>query len=85
MKPLHALPFGLALGAALAFLSALCWLAVLILPDAPLAHGWLGLFSTAPVSSVIAGLTAVTVSFGLGIVTGWLTATIYNGLSVNRR
>lgn len=85
MKPLHALPFGFSLGAALAFLSALCWLAVLILPDVPLAHGWLGLFSAAPVSSVIAGLTAVTVSLGLGIVTGWLTATIYNGLSVNRR
>lgn len=85
MQPLAPLPFGIALGVALATLSALCWLAVVILPDAPLAHSWLGLFSTAPVSSIAAGLTAVMVSLVLGIVTGWLTSTIYNGLSVNRR
>lgn len=84
MKILYPFSFGLALGTALGGLSALCWVAVLVLPQMSLAHSWLGLFSTAPVASLQAGITAVVVSLIAGIVTGWLTATVYNPISRSR-
>ena len=85
MTTLHPFPFGIALGTALGVLSALCWIAVLVLPDVTLAHAWLGLFSTAPVATLRAGILAVAVSFIAGIVTGWLTAAVYNRIAGNRR
>lgn len=80
MRALQPIPFGAALGIALAILSILCWLAVLVFPTTPLAHNWLGLFSTAPVASVQAGLTAIIVSLIAGLFTGAVTASVYNRL-----
>lgn len=81
MRALHPVSFGAALGIALVVLSILCWLAVLAFPALQLAHSWIGLFSTAPVSSVQAGLVAVIASLIAGFLTGWVTAWIYNRLS----
>lgn len=72
--------FGLSLGLSLAILSLLCWLAVLVFPDAPLAHAWLGLFSTAPAGSFFGGVTAIVLSVILGWLTAFLMAHIYNRL-----
>ena len=72
--------FGLSLGLSLAIQSLLCWLAVLLFPQAPLAHAWLGLFSTAPAGSLSAGLTSILLSVILGWLTAFLMAVIYNRL-----
>lgn len=72
--------FGLSLGLSLAMLSLLCWLAVLVFPQAPLAHGWLGLFSTSPEGSLVGGVTAIVVSLVAGWFTAVLMAVIYNRL-----
>lgn len=85
MTALHPFPFGIAFGTALGVLSALCWIAVLVLPLVTLAHAWLGLFSTAPVATLRAGILAVAVSFIAGAVTGWLTAAVYNRIAGSRR
>lgn len=84
MKALHPMSFGLALGVALAVLSVLCWIAVLILPQVTLVHNWLRLFSTAPVASVQTGITATLTSFLAGLLTGWLTGSVHNRLTQNR-
>jgi hypothetical protein len=78
MQTFRPLPFGLALGLSMAALSMLCWIAVLIAPAASLAHSWLGLFTTAPVSSAQALIVSVGVSFGAGAFTGIVTAALYN-------
>jgi hypothetical protein len=69
---------GWGLSAALVVLYVLCWLAVLVVPG--LAHGWLALFSTAPIGSgtgLIAGIISSAVA-------GWITAVVlgfvYNSL-----
>lgn len=72
--------FGLSLAAALAALTALCWIAILILPQVQLTHRWLGLFTEAPVGSVTGGVTAIVVSFAAGWFTAFLMATVYNRL-----
>lgn len=72
--------FGLSLGLSLAILTLLCWLAVFLYPQAPLAHAWLGLFSTAPAGSLASGATATVLSLVLGWLTAFLMAQFYNRL-----
>lgn len=72
--------FGLSLGLSFAILSLLCWLAVLLFPDVPLAHAWLGLFGTAPAGSLSGGVTAILLSLVIGWLTAFLMALIYNRL-----
>ena len=80
MYPLKPGAFGLSLGTTLAAITAICWFAVLFLPQVQLAHRWLGLFTEAPVGSVTAGLTAILVSFVAGWITTFLMAVLYNRL-----
>ncbi len=83
MSPLKPNAFGLSLGLSLAILSLLCWLAVLLFPQAPLAHVWLGLFSTSPASSLSGGIVATLLSLILGWLTAFLMAHIYNRLVIS--
>lgn len=80
MYPLKPGAFGLSLAVSLSAITALCWIAVLILPQVQLAHRWLGLFTEAPVGSVTGGITAIVVSFAAGWVTAFLMAVLYNRL-----
>lgn len=80
MSPLKPNAFGLSLGLSLAILTLLCWLAVLLFPQVPLAHAWLGLFSTAPAGSLSGGIIAILLSVILGWLTAFLMAHIYNRL-----
>lgn len=80
MIPLKPAAFGLSLAISLTFLTLLCWLAVLLLPQIQLAHSWLGLFTAAPVNSVRAGGTAIAVSFAAGWFTAFVMAVTYNRL-----
>jgi hypothetical protein len=81
MPPLKPNAFGLSLGLSLAVLSLLCWLAVLVFPQVPLAHAWLGLFSTEPAGSLVGGSTAIFASFVAGWLAAFVMANIYNRLT----
>ena len=51
--PLHLGAFGFAASAALVVLFVLCWIVAAVIPSlAGASHGWIALFTTAPVSSV---------------------------------
>lgn len=80
MPPLKPTAFGLSLAISLAFLTLLCWLAVIQLPQAQLAHSWLALFTAAPVETARAGATAIAVSFAAGWITAFVMAVTYNRL-----
>lgn len=80
MHPLKPNAFGLSLAVALALLTVLCWLAVLLLPQVQLTHRWLGLFTEAPVATIRAGVTALVVSFAAGWLAAFVMAVTYNRL-----
>jgi hypothetical protein len=70
---------GWALTITFSLLYLLCWAAALVVPDLPLAHGWLLLFSTAApgsARSLIEGLAA-------SLVFAWITALLF-GCAYNR-
>jgi hypothetical protein len=70
---------GWGLSATLAALVVACALAAMLFPTLPVAHSWLGLFSTAPVGSLWNLAEGVVWS----IVAGWFSAVIF-GLVYNR-
>jgi len=77
--PIDIQALGWALSITLVLLFVSCAVVAVALPNAPLAHGWLGLFTTAPngsARSFIEGLIG-SVAFG------WFTAIVL-GLSYNR-
>lgn len=80
MSPLKPTAFALSLAISLTVLSALCWLAIVLLPQVQLAHSWLSLFTAAPVETVRAGATAIAVSFAAGWLTAFVMAVSYNRL-----
>ncbi len=78
-RPIDVVGAAWALSAALVVLFVLCALTGMTLPQFPLAHGWVTLFSTAPLGSAkgfIEGLLA-------SIAFGWITAVVI-GLVYNR-
>ncbi|HET7714954.1 MAG TPA: hypothetical protein VFK86_04950 [Bauldia sp.] len=77
--PLSIVGLGMALMATLVVLYVVCLVVALIFPAAPLAHAWVGLFTTAPLTSVgvwIEGIVA-------NVVAAWLIAVVF-GLIYNR-
>ena len=72
-KPVNLVAMGMALSATLVVIYVGCAVFAVALPKAPLAHGWLQLFSTAPVGSLESLLTGVVGS----VVFGWISAVIF--------
>jgi hypothetical protein len=70
---------GWGLSATLVALFVVCALAAMLFPTLPVAHNWLGLFSTAPAGSLWNLIEGVFWS----IVFGWFSAGIF-GLVYNR-
>jgi hypothetical protein len=70
------LSFGMV--ATLAGLFVICWAAAVLFPAYQLAHGWISLFSTAPVDSTKALLDGVMASAGFGLVSALIFAPVYN-------
>ena len=70
---------GWALSITLVVLFVLCALVATVAPNAPLAHGWLTLFGTAPNGSARNYMEGIVGS----IVFGWLTAVLF-GVIYNR-
>jgi len=71
--PIHLGAFAVAISAALVVLFILCWLVAALLPGLEGAsHGWITLFSKAPVGSVRALIEGVIWS----IIFGWIIAIV---------
>jgi hypothetical protein len=79
-SPFDIVALGWGLAAALVVLFVICLAVALILPDWRAAHGWIGLFSVAPMTSVRVWIDGIVFS----IVFGWITAVVlglvYNAL-----
>ncbi len=56
----------------------LCWIVALILPSLALAHGWISLFTTAPVSSFRALIEGVIWSVVIGLIIAVVLGATYN-------
>ena len=70
---------GWGLTAALAVLFVICLAVALVFPDWRASHGWIGLFSVAPMTSVRVWIDGIVFS----IVFGWVSAVVL-GLVYNR-
>jgi hypothetical protein len=79
--PIKVVAFGVATSAALIVVYVLCWLVAVILPDAPLSHGWINLFTTATVNSVRALIEGVIWSIVFGWVIALVQGSIYNRMT----
>ncbi len=80
-RPIKLVALGVAVSAALIVVYILCWLVALILPDAPLSHGWINLFTTAPVSSVRALIEGVIWNIVLAWLISIVLTPIYNKMA----
>jgi hypothetical protein len=78
-SPLNIVALGLGLSAALVALFIICLAVALVFPEWPASHGWIGLFSVAPMTSVRVWIDGIVFS----IVFGWVTAVVF-GLVYNR-
>jgi 2TM family of unknown function (DUF5676) len=78
-QQINILAFGWALMATLIILFILCAVAGMIFPDLPLAHGWIGLFTTAPLGSIRNFFDGIVYS----ALFAWLSAVIF-GTTYNR-
>jgi hypothetical protein len=79
--PVHIPALGWALTVTLILLYVLCFLAALLFPNAALAHGWLALYSTAPVGSVRSLVEATIANIGFAWVAAITFGVIYNRLA----
>jgi hypothetical protein len=79
--PINVFALGVATSVTLVVLFALCWIVALALPSLGLSHGWINLYTTAPVSSVRALIEGIVWS----VVFGWIIAAVlgatYNKLA----
>jgi hypothetical protein len=76
---LNIIALGWGLSAALVVLFVLCLVVALVLPGWPASHGWIGLFSVAPLTSFRVWIDGIVFS----IVFGWTSAVVL-GLVYNR-
>jgi hypothetical protein len=67
-SPLNIVALGWSLSAALVVLFVICLAVALVFPDWRASHGWIGLFSVAPMTSVRVWIDGIVFSivFGLG-------------------
>jgi hypothetical protein len=79
--PINVVALGVAASAALIVLYVLCWLVAVILPDAPLSHGWISLFTIAPAGSIRALIEGVIWSLGFGWVITLVLGLTYNWMT----
>jgi hypothetical protein len=68
------------LSAALVVLFVICLAVALVLPDWQASHGWIGLFSVAPMTSVRVWIDGIVFSIVFGWVSGVVLGLVYNRL-----
>jgi len=82
--PLNLAAFGFAASAALVVLFVLCWIVAAVMPGlAGASHGWVALFTTAPVGSVRALVEGVIWSIVFGWIIALVMVPIYNRIGAD--
>ncbi len=80
--PIHFVALGTAVSAALVVLFVLCWIVAFAAPGLVSAsHGWITLFTTAPVGSLRALIEGVIWSIVFGWIIAGVMAPIYNRIA----
>jgi hypothetical protein len=77
-SPLNIVALGCGLSAALLVLFVVCLVVALALPDWRASHGWIGLFSVAPMTSVRVWIDGIVFSVVFGWVSGVVLGLVYN-------
>jgi hypothetical protein len=71
-SPLNVVALGWGLSAALVALFVICLAVALVWPDWQASHGWIGLFSAAPMTSIRVWIDGIVFS----VVFGWIAAVV---------
>jgi hypothetical protein len=79
-NPLDVIALGWALSAALVVLFVVCLAVALVLPDLQASHGWISLFSVAPMNSVRVWIDGIVFSIVFGWISAVVIGTVYNHL-----
>jgi hypothetical protein len=79
-NPLDVIALGWGLSAALVVLFVICLAVAVVLPGWRAAHGWIGLFSVAPMTSVRVWIDGIVFSIVFGWVAGIVLGLVYNRL-----
>jgi hypothetical protein len=77
---LDIIALGWGLSAALVVLFVICLAVALVLPEWRASHGWIGLFSVAPMTSARVWIDGIVFSIVFGWVTGVVLGLVYNRL-----
>jgi hypothetical protein len=77
-RPIDVTAAGWALSAALVIVFVLCTLVGIMLPQFSLSHGWLNLFSTAPLGSAKSFVEGILGSIAFGWITAVVVGLVYN-------
>lgn len=75
---LNIVALGWGLSAALVMRFVLCLVVALVLPGGPASHGWVGLFSVAPLTSVRVWIDGMVFSIVFGWVSALVLGAVYN-------
>jgi hypothetical protein len=79
-SPLDIVALGWGLSAALVVLFVICLAVALVLPEWRASHGWIGLFSVAPMTSVRVWIDGIVFSIVFGWVAAIVLGLVYNHL-----
>ena len=79
-NPFNIVALGWGLSAALVVLFVICLAVALVLPDWQASHGWIGLFSVAPMTSGRVWIDGSVFSIVFGWVTAVVLGLVYNYL-----
>jgi hypothetical protein len=79
-SPVSIMALGWGLSAALVVLFVICLAVALVFPGWRASHGWIGLFSVAPMTSVRVWIDGIIFSIVFGWVTGLVFGFVYNHL-----
>ena len=83
-RPANLVALGTALSVTLVVVYVGCALVAMALPKAPLAHGWLQLFSTSPVGSLEGLVTGIAGSVVFAWVSAVIFTPVYNRMAADR-
>jgi hypothetical protein len=79
-RPLNIIALGWGLSAALVVLFVICLAVALVFPDWRASHGWIGLFSVAPMTSARVWIDGIIFSIVFGWVAAIVLGLVYNHL-----
>ena len=80
ISPLDIIALGWGFSAALVVLFVICLAVALVLPEWRASHGWIGLFSVAPMTSVRVWIDGIVFSIVFGWIAAIVLGVVYNQL-----